>query len=179
MLCGTRQSDYWKDVFLMKVKEYLQQVGTLDAQLKSIEANITRLRKDLKNLYDVELSSSWPDGQPHGTMITDPTGTKATKLADSYSKKREELIKQLQGYEYESIIARSMLWSKRMEIINSIDKLMATDDDKAKTYHRLLMMRYVDGASWEQIAVEIGYTWRHTIRLHGEALKRMDVIINE
>ena len=72
-----------------------------------------------------------------------------------------------------------MLWSKRMEIINSIDKLMATDDDKAKTYHRLLMMRYVDGASWEQIAVEIGYTWRHTIRLHGEALKRMEVIINE
>lgn len=99
------------------------------------------------------------------------------KLADSYNAKRIKLKDELLQLEYEQLITRSKLWSARMEVCETIEKIMATKDPMAKTYYRILTMRYVEGESWEQIAVDIGYTWRHTIRLHGEALKRMEKIL--
>lgn len=161
----------------MSAKEYLLQVGIIDAQLKTIDANIERLRRELEALDDISLSSSWTDGQPHGTKTSDPTGSKAVKLADSYNAKRIKLKDELLQLEYEQLITRSKLWSARMEVCETIEKIIATKDPMAKTYYRILTMRYVEGESWEQIAVDIGYTWRHTIRLHGEALKRMEKIL--
>ena len=159
----------------MNAKEYLMQAGIIDAKLKTVEANIRKLRSEILALGDVSLSSSWPDGQPHGTKITDPTGSQGIRLI--YSQKREELRSQLIDYEYEQIILQSKLWAKRIEITDKIAEVMQSDDALAKVYYRILTMRYIDGASWEAIAVDIGYTWRHTIRLHGEALPRMEKIL--
>ena len=39
----------------------------------------------------------------------------------------------------------------------------------------LLRYRYVDGMTWERIAVNMGYERRHITRLHGEALTAMQV----
>lgn len=36
---------------------------------------------------------------------------------------------------------------------------------------QVLALRYCDGKRWEEIAVDIGYTWRHTLRIHGSALQ--------
>ncbi len=36
----------------------------------------------------------------------------------------------------------------------------------------LLHYRYMSFLSFEEIAVKMSYTWRHTLRLHGEALKK-------
>ena len=35
---------------------------------------------------------------------------------------------------------------------------------------RLLVLRYLNGKSWESIAVEMHYSWRQVHRLHGRAL---------
>jgi len=48
------------------------------------------------------------------------------------------------------------------EMINSLG------DERLST---LLYMRYVQGERWEKIAVAINYTWRHTLRIHREAIK--------
>lgn len=37
----------------------------------------------------------------------------------------------------------------------------------------LLIKRYLRGKAWELIAVEMNYSWRHTIRLHGIALSEL------
>jgi len=37
----------------------------------------------------------------------------------------------------------------------------------------LMRARYVCGLSWEQIAVDMGYSWQHIHRLHGEVLETL------
>ena len=50
------------------------------------------------------------------------------------------------------------------EIIGTIDKI--TD----WTLHTLLYERYINGKTWEQIAVQMNYTYRRVTQLHGKAL---------
>lgn len=163
----------------MNAKEYLLQVGMIDARLKVVEANINRIRRELLQIGDISVSSKWPDGQPRGTKTTDPTGSKAVKLADMTNEKRDKLMKELYELEYKQIITRSHLWSVRMDVIDTIEKIYDPAEPMTKTYYKLLMLRYIDNKTWEQIAVELGYTFRHTTRLHGIALKRMEKILNE
>lgn len=161
----------------MNAKEYLNQVCVIDTQLKTIEANIERIKRELQSIDDISLSSTWACGQPHSTLVSDPTGRKASQLADTPSEKKEKLKKQLSDYEFNQIKLRSRLWSKRMEIIDTITKIADTSDSMSRTYYRILILRYVECETWEQIAVDIGYTIRHTWRLHGEALRRIERII--
>ena len=163
----------------MNAKEYLNQVGIIDAQIKVIESNIERIRKELYLLDDISLTSSWTDGQPHGVKIGDPTGRKASELADATNAKKESLKKSLAEYEHQQMCKRSELWSRRMEVIGTITKIAETPDAMSRVYYKLLIARYIDFMSWEQIAVEIGYTIRHTWRLHGEALRRIERIIEQ
>lgn len=37
-------------------------------------------------------------------------------------------------------------------------------------YRRLLVLRYINGHTFEEIAVEMHYSWRQTCRIHGRAL---------
>ena len=163
----------------MSAKEYLMSVGIIDAKVKIIEANIKKIRRELYEIGDIGVSSPWPDGQPHGTAMGDPTGAKATKLADSINAKRDELKNKLLELEYEQVQLHSALWSRRMDVLNTIEKIFSADEPITKTYYILLTERYIDGKTWEQIAVDIGYTIRHVWRLHGEALNRMEMILNE
>lgn len=50
------------------------------------------------------------------------------------------------------------------EIIGTIDKIMDG------TLHTLLYERYINGKTWEQIAVQMNYTYRRVTQLHGKAL---------
>lgn len=38
---------------------------------------------------------------------------------------------------------------------------------------RLLEYKYIHGMTFEQIAVEMGYSWRQTLRMHKRALEKM------
>lgn len=163
----------------MNAKEYLLQVGITEAKIKTLDAEIDRIRKELHSIGDISLTSSFPDGQPHGTKTTDPTGQKAVKLADAYNKKRDELKSMLLEYEYRHIQLRSHLWSVRADVIETIEQIYDPAEPLTKTYYELLMLRYVENKSWERIAVELGYTFRHTIRMHGIALQRIERILHE
>jgi hypothetical protein len=43
-------------------------------------------------------------------------------------------------------------------------------------YRTILALRYIEGMSWEKIAVEINYTWRHTHNLHWRAIESIRLI---
>lgn len=50
----------------------------------------------------------------------------------------------------------------------------AVKDERLKA---LLYERYINGKTWEQIAVQLNYSWRQTIRLHGIALSAVKDVI--
>lgn len=45
-------------------------------------------------------------------------------------------------------------------------------------YRQLLLLRYVEYMTWEQIAVQLNYSWRWTMQLHAEALQAVDDLLN-
>ena len=53
------------------------------------------------------------------------------------------------------------------------EKIERMENDVEKV---ILYKRYFNNESFENIAVECGYSWRHIHRLHGEALKNFDKI---
>lgn len=140
----------------MTTKEYLLQVRKLDTTIKRLDQELARARNEL-----ITLRSSWPDGQPHGSGgKSDPVGEKAAQLADTITR-----------IETEQLETRSHLWYVRSVII---EKIGGVADPLLQ---EILYSHYVDGKCFEQIAVDIGYSWRHTIRKHGEALQAMDVVL--
>ena len=77
--------------------------------------------------------------------------------------------------EYEVEIDRQIdeLIRVKTEILKAISKL--TDG----RLREILRLRYVQGLTFEEIAVEIKYSYKQTCRLHGRALIRMEVIVND
>ena len=45
-------------------------------------------------------------------------------------------------------------------------------------YRQLLICRYLNFMTWEQIAVTMSYSWRWTMTLHAEALMAVEDVLN-
>lgn len=73
-----------------------------------------------------------------------------------------------------------------MEIDRHIDELVAVKTEilhgiaqlSDGRYREILRLRYLSGKTFEQIAVEMNYSWRHVCTLHGRALLKMEEIVN-
>ena len=87
-----------------------------------------------------------------------------------------------QGNKMESIIAKLVDLEKEVdaeidrmtEIRESVEAAIANVPDSK--YRTLLRHRYISGKTWEQIAVEMHYTYRHVIRQHGIAIKAVQIV---
>lgn len=128
----------------MTAKEYLRQYEYAD-----------RRAKRLKEEYEEELlridtirSASDNDGMPHGTNISRPTEDKAIKLTDKALK--------WQQAELEAIEARQ----KVFDLIYDIDGIEGD----------VLVLRYVKLHKWEEICVELHYSWQGIHLVHRRAL---------
>lgn len=92
------------------------------------------------------------DAMPRGgSGPSDPVAALAGKhlaLREEYTKTVEKLTAQM------------------AEIEQAIEPLEPTQ-------RTLIRLHYIQGLTWEQVAVEMGYTWRHVHRLHGKALERL------
>ena len=51
-----------------------------------------------------------------------------------------------------------------------IERAIETLDPRER---HLVRLHYIDGKTWEQVAVEMGYSWRQVHRIHGEALEKL------
>lgn len=73
------------------------------------------------------------------------------------------------------------------KIDERIDKLVAVKAEimdmiaqlKDWRYREILKRRYIDMQTFERIAVDMNYSWRQVIRLHGGALVEMRKLLQE
>lgn len=135
----------------MTAKEYLRQFRQLGFRIQTIREEIAAIEAE-RGALAISI-----DGLPHSSGISDRTGRLAARLADELGAMQEQLVELNTDY-----------WSKRQVIVKQINSL----DDAVCV--RILKLRYVGGYSWEEIASDMGYTWRHTCRLHGYALQQFE-----
>lgn len=129
----------------MTAKEYLRQIGTLDAK-------INRRMKQVEELK--VLATSTGSLTPGDKVRSSPSGDKMSGI----------VIKWI-DMEHEVTAMINELIDLKNQIIGEIHQL---DDVR---YIRILEMRYIDQETFEQIAVTMHMDIRHIFRLHGYALQ--------
>lgn len=132
----------------MNVKDFLNRIRKIDVLINTKLEEISMLRNRLTNV----------------TANTE----------------KERVQTSMQGDKFGDTISKII--DLEREINNDIDvlveyktrarKLIETlDDDVLKV---ILYRRYFHGCTFEEIAVEIGYSWRWTCKLHGKALQKLN-----
>ena len=125
-----------------KKKEYLRSYQKAVKREREILDEIQRLRADKM------FPSVVNDGMPKGSRQSD--------LSD-YVAILDEQIELLKAERLE-----------KARRYTGIEKRINQMEDENE--QRVLRLRYIRGLTFEQIAVDMGYTYRHTTRLHGNAL---------
>lgn len=93
------------------------------------------------------------DGMPHGSSQSD---------LSAYAARLDEQMAKLKEWQLEKV--------KMYECI--LDRIRRVEDDNQRA---LLMCRYIKGMRWEEVASELGYTWRWTHKMHSKALDAIDI----
>lgn len=95
-----------------------------------------------------------------------------------------EQLKTEDGHKIELDKAVCNLVDAEAQTAAEIDRLTALENEIIGTishvkepYATLLYERYVNGLTFEQIAVRMHYSWRQIIRLHGQALQYAQDVI--
>lgn len=120
-------------------------------QFQQLVREIEDLEREKSMVFSRYLSPAALSGMPGGTVTGDSVGRTAIQIA-----------------EYQALIDAKLdeLITLREQIEAAIEGLPAED-------RRLVRLRYIDGKRWEQIAVDISYSYRQTLRRHGHILQRL------
>lgn len=122
-------------------------------QYRSLDRQIDRLEKEKNEWIERATNMSAPsDGMPHGSGVSDTVGFAVSKAADLAAEIDREI-------------------DRLVDLRREIEAAIRTVDDSL--LRELLERRYIDGDTWENIAVLMHYSYMHVCRLHGMALARM------
>ncbi len=107
------------------------------------------------------------------TAHLDELKAEAVRLKDHEGQKVEldEAVSKYVDACTDAAVYLEMLSERRKEILRTIDMIK---NEKLRT---LLRYRYIHGKTFEQIAVDMNYSWRQTIRFHGYALEAVKDVI--
>ena len=129
-------------------------------QYKVLGSELERIRNEIMTL-EAQIGSNnvLGDGTPHGSGVSDKTGTLAAELADikaSYDEAMREA------------------WAKRREIVEVIN---AVSDP---VHASLLYAKYIQLKKWDEVAQTIHMNEVYTRgRLHDRALRSVEKILDE
>lgn len=126
-------------------RDYLEQIRHLESRLRIKESQIAQYRRDICSLRALDYTADKICG---GSPID--VSDKIARL--------DELIRETNREWDEFINARE----KAEELIKKLESVRQQE---------VLTKRYIQNKRWEQIAVEMNITWRHTFRLHRAALE--------
>ena len=122
-------------------------------EFKSIKIEVEQLKDKIVYLEELKTSvrSQVISGMPGGGQKMD-IPTLLAKIEES----QQELLQK-----------QNSLVDKLMEIENCIEKL------DSSTERCILRLRYIDCKPWEEICVDMSYSWRHIHRLHSKILDKI------
>ena len=129
-----------------KKKEFLRSYCKSLRREERIEEDIQELR--MRKMFP---GCGAGDGMPHGSDQTD--------LSD-YIVILDELMEDLKKERLNGAV-------KRRQIEKSIQAL--SDESEAE----VLRLRYIKNKKWEEIALEMGYSWKQIHRIHSSALHNL------
>lgn len=111
---------------------------------------VALLLEQIESLRENKMSPSGTlDGMPHGSGKSDLSG---------YAARLDELMRELEAEREMQMVTYREIWNQVKKIPNA-------------TEQEVLTRRYLIGQSWEKIAVEMHYSYRQIIRIHGAALQ--------
>lgn len=131
----------------MTAKEYLNRVRRQNYILKQTEKELNEIRADILTLRASSLSER-------------VSGSKNSDTADKYIR--------LESY-MEKVNAE---WDKLIDMRNAAKDLIGAMPDPM--HRAVLYARYINGQRWEDIAMDMHYSWKGIFKLHGQALRVFD-----
>lgn len=135
---------------MQRVKEYLNQAYRLNKLINNKQKQIDSLRS-----LSISLSCN-QDERVQTSLRNDKISSMIAKVIDLEREITNDIDKYI---------------DLKKEIMMEIDKLKNGDQIE------LLYSRYLEFKQWEYIAVEMGYSVRQIYRIHGEALKNLEGVI--
>lgn len=129
-------------------KDYLKSYRNLCRKIKCLEDQLKELRESKSSVQAVVI-----DDMPKGTNQSD--------LSD-YMVKVDELLIKIKNTKKECV-------NRRLEIENAITEMPDGLESK------VLYERYIKFNTWEEICVMINYSWKHTHRIHSNALMNFKI----
>lgn len=133
-------------------KEYLNQVRNLETKMKILKEEIDTLR---------EMVVSTGAVQQQERVMSSGAQDRMAETICKINEKEEEWNQLMREF----ALARA-------EVIISIQKLNNTD------YEQILYKRYCQSKKWEEIAMEMNYSYQWVCKLHGRTLLEIEKVIN-
>lgn len=128
----------------MTVREFLKQYEYAERKARRLQAEY---QEEMEKIDTIR--SSVGDGTPHGGSISKQVEIRALKLIDK--------ALELKQAELDAI-------EVRQTVFDSVQKVPGAMGD-------ILYWRYIKLVKdWDEIGNKVGYSRRHSIRLHGEAM---------
>ena len=130
----------------MQAKTYLKKAKRIDFFIKAKEEELLMLKTKAEGIGAMNLNPDKVQSSPNQTKLQDDV-IAVIECERKIQKAIDDLIK---------------LHSEITEKIDAIE-----NDD----YRLILMLRYLNLKEWEYIAVEMNFSYSHTLHLHKQALK--------
>ena len=137
----------------MTAKEYLRRIRDAQSDLRSAELDYQRARDDVMNLKAIEYDKD--------------------KVSNSHIGDLSDAIAALEKYAERVNAKWDALVVMREEAKERIGEIA---DGR---YREVLHRRYLQGESWEYIAVGMGYAYHHIHKLHGQALNEFEAVFEK
>ena len=128
-------------------KEELKEYTSIKKELEQIQFKLKELEERKTSIKSMIISDMNVQTNHNNNSIEDLL-IKIEECIEEYNKKEIKL------------------YNKQLEIENCINSLEPTERIIARS-------RYIEGKTFEQIAVDLNYSWRHTIRIHGKILQKI------
>ncbi len=129
-------------------KQYLRRYQTAKRRVGLIQEEIEELRSSKTSPVGLG------DGMPHGSGTPDLSG---------YAARLDELLRELEAEKEMQMVTYREIRQQIGMVPDAIEQ-------------EILSRRYLIGQSWEKIAVEMKYSYRHVTKLHGHALNHFEIV---
>lgn len=128
-------------------KEALRNYRQLKSEISQLEQALQELEASMASPRSTRMDAM-PRACPNGAGPTERLVFKHIELTELYTEKLAGLR------------AEQLRIEKAIEQLEPVERL-------------LIRHRYLEGLTWEEVAVRMGYSWRQVHRLHGRALESL------